>query len=185
MFLYTFTHFKHSTPSILYVFYHMTVDILYLKHSCKFHLLCSYNSAWRWLTALAETCSLLCSFWAHTLCPLSVRNSRVIYLFRCFKGTHCHHLHQLILSTSTSFVHVPSPLSFPQLWLVNILKTFLYTWHISSSPTLLHPHEPNSVTLKMVTTHSSETSKLTHYSVHCKNPKDHNLRFNGINKTVQ
>jgi len=37
----------------------------------------------------------------------------------------------------------------------------------------------------MVTTHSSETSKPTHYTVHCKNPQDRNLRFNGINETVQ
>ena len=43
-------------------------------------------------------------------------------------------------------------------------ENLIYIWHISAN--ILHPNDPYSVTLKMVTTHSSETSKLTHYTVH-------------------
>jgi len=61
----------------------------------------------------------------------------------------------------------PIPLS---LWLVIILRAFLYGWHTFSSLSLQHLLEPNSVILKVEVAHSSEMLQQTHYPTWCMNP---------------
>jgi hypothetical protein len=56
-----------------------------------------------------------------------------------------------------------------------ILEAFLHNQHISSSQTLQHPPQPNSVILKMEVTSCSSTSEQTHYTTWCKGQEGHHL----------